>query len=69
MSAHRCPECGAIHGIPEPPDLCADCSHHRMNHNDDGGKRKKAYCTVWDGSTLGQCPCADFVEREKVDGG
>lgn len=67
VSTHRCPECGGIHWVPTPIRLCATCGHPDLNHNDDGGKRKKAYCTVWTQGMKAQCECADFVEKEKAD--
>ena len=41
----RC-ECCA-QPIHEPLPLCTDCGHPLNSHNDNGGKNKTAYCTVW----------------------
>jgi hypothetical protein len=27
--------------------LCADCGHPLASHNDNGGRNKTAFCTVW----------------------
>jgi hypothetical protein len=59
----RCECCGRP--IPEPLPLCTDCGHPVMSHNDNGGRNKKAYCTVWihpDGDSrkpMIQCACVD----------
>lgn len=65
MPMHRCPDCGTTHYIREVVVLC-ECGHERSSHNDDGGRRKRAYCTVWQGTpgkvlaALKQCPCPEW---------
>jgi predicted amidophosphoribosyltransferase len=45
MAAEKCECCGQP--IPVPLALCTDCGHPLASHNDNGGKNKTAYCTVW----------------------
>lgn len=33
--------------IPVPLVPCDECGHPLASHNDNGGKNKTAYCTVW----------------------
>jgi uncharacterized OB-fold protein len=63
MAADRCECCGQI--IPPPLTPCPNCGHPLNSHNDNGGRNKKAYCTVWvhpDGNprtSMKQCACTD----------
>lgn len=49
--------------IPTPLPLCTDCGHPLNSHNDNGGKNKTAYCSVWQNphddlrKPSKQCPC------------
>jgi hypothetical protein len=62
MSRDTCECCGQP--VREPMPLCA-CGHPVASHNDNGGRNKKAYCTVWvhpDGNprtSMKQCACTD----------
>lgn len=60
---HACPECGALHLVGAPTRLCV-CGHLWGTHNDNGGRLRKAYCTVWvpAGAPTAQCACIDFTE-------
>lgn len=60
---HACPECGHLHYPPEQVVLC-QCGHSRLTHNDDGGRLKRAYCTVWDTGRT-QCPCTDYTPTQE----
>jgi hypothetical protein len=61
----RCECCG--HFIPETLTLCV-CGHPMNSHNDNGGRNKKAYCTVWTNhpddprKPSRQCDCPDAQE-------
>lgn len=55
---HLCPNCGLSHYPPIPEAECL-CGHLSSNHDDNGGRRKKAPCTVWDPD---ECPCEDYTE-------
>jgi hypothetical protein len=40
--------------------LCGKCQHPLASHNDNGGRNKKAYCTIWPFGTkppTAQCGC------------
>lgn len=57
---NTCPTCGAH--IHPPPEMCV-CGHQINSHDNQGGRLKKAYCTVWEapqpGAPWKQCTCDD----------